>query len=322
MTKEIPFEPFPMFQDPHYQTILNSLFNFFFEPTSEKKQVCLPGGDRLSLEVTTPKDWKEDGLTVLLVHGLCGSHKSPNLVRMVNRLEPMGIRTVRFNMRGCGSGKGLAREIYHSGRSEDVFEAIKALKKEYPASPIVVIGFSLGGNIVLKMAGELGSLADPWIQGVISVSPPVDLYSSVLMLGDEMNSMYERYFYRILRAEVYYRHRKFKDLGPVSLPKNLKLHEFDQLYVAPQCGFESVSEYYSRCSAVNYISDIAVPTKILMAQDDPIVSSYSLDDLPLPEVVDLFKTKKGGHMGYLGDPRHEKGVRWLDALLVDWILGM
>jgi len=159
MSQELPFEPFPFLNDPHYQTIIGSVWSFFFEPNSEQRVVVLPDGDRICLEVTTPRDWKPTNLTVFLVHGLCGSHKSPNLGRMAKRLEPLGVRVVRFNMRGCGSGRGLAKQGYHSGSSEDVFESIKALKKECPESPIILIGFSLGGNIVLKMCGELASLA-------------------------------------------------------------------------------------------------------------------------------------------------------------------
>jgi predicted alpha/beta-fold hydrolase len=321
VSQELPFEPFPFITDPHHQTIFSSVLNFLFEPPSDTKKVLLPDGDCLAAEITTPRGWKETDPTVLLVHGLCGSHRSPNLVRMVKRLEPVGVRSVRFNMRGCGSGKGLARQIYHSGRSEDLFAVLKALKKEHPESPITLIGFSLGGNIVLKLAGELGSLASRYLHKMIAVSPPVDLYSSIQMLGEPVNSVYERYFYKLLRADVHYRHRKFKELPPVKLPKNLKLYEFDQLYTAPACGFESAMDYYNKCSSAHVVEDIAIPCKILLAQDDPIITPTSLDRYRLPSNITVFKTKQGGHMGYLGNPVGEKGFHWLDSLLVDWILG-
>lgn len=320
MSEELPFDPFPFIDDPHKQTIISSLFNFLWEPSSIRKLVPLPDGDSISLEITTPREWKGCDLTVVFVHGLCGSHKSPNLVRMAKRLEPLGIRTVRYNMRGCGSGKGFAKRSYHSGRSDDVFECIKALKMEHPDSPIVLIGFSLGGNIVLKLAGELGTLAPPFLDSVIAISPPVELYSSVLMLGDPANAMYERYFYGLLRTEVHYRHNKFKDLPPVALPRNLKLYEFDQLYTAPTSGFASALDYYNKCSASHVVGDIAIPCKILLSEDDPIISSASLDKYDLPSNIAVFKTKKGGHMGYLGRSANKKGFYWLDSLLVDWIL--
>ncbi|HSX38618.1 MAG TPA: alpha/beta fold hydrolase [Chlamydiales bacterium] len=319
MNHELPFDPFPFLQGPHHQTVINAIFNFLWEPSSDRKVVSLPDGDKIALEITTPSKWKPEDLTVVLVHGLCGSHQSPNLIRMVKRLEPLGIRSVRFNMRGCGSGKGLAKRIYHSGRSEDLFETIKVVKKETPDSPIVLIGFSLGGNIVLKMAGELGGVAKEFLQKMIAVSPPVDLYSSILMLGHPDNVMYERYFYKLLRADVHYRHKKFKDLPPVRLPRSLKIYEFDQIYTAPTCGFRNVHDYYSRCSSAQFIPDIAIPCKILFAEDDPIISSHSLDEISLPGNVDVLKTKKGGHMGYLGHPQSDKGFYWLDSVLVDWI---
>ena len=320
MSQELPFDPLPFFEDPHRQTIISSFFNFFIEPQSIQKIVRLPDGDKISLEVTTPRDWKETDLTVFFVHGLCGSHKSPNLVRMAKRLEPLGIRTVRYNMRGCGSGRGLSKRIYHSGRTEDVLECLKALKQEHPDSPIVLIGFSLGGNIVLKLVGELSTLVHPFLEKVIAVSPPVELYSSIQMLGDPQNSIYERYFYRLLRNDVHFLHKTFRDLPRVRLPKKLKLYEFDQLYTAPVCGFSSAFDYYNKCSASHVISDIAVPCKILLAEDDPIISPDSLDRFKLPSNVNVFKTKKGGHMGYLGRTEAKKGFYWLDSLLVDWIL--
>jgi hypothetical protein len=223
-------------------------------------------------------------------------------------------------MRGCGSGRGLSKHIYHSGRSEDLFEVLKALKTEHPESPIVLVGFSLGGNIVLKLVGELNVLGKEYLKGVIAVSPPVDLYSSTQMLGDPINSMYERYFYKLLRADVYYRHKKFKDLPKVHLPRNLKLYEFDQLYTAPTCGFKSAIDYYNKCSAAHVVEDIAIPCRILLAEDDPIISAASLDQYNLPSNVAVYKTKKGGHMGYLSNPASGKGLYWLDSLLVDWIV--
>lgn len=319
MSEEIPFDPLPFISDPHTQAIINTFFTFFSEPDSSQKVILLPDGDRISLEITTPKGWKSTNRTVVLVHGLCGSHRSPNLVRMAHRLEPKGIRVVRFNMRGCGSGKGLSKHIYHCGRSEDLFEAVKALKKETPDSPITVVGFSLGGNIVLKMAGELHTNAQHFIDGVIAISPPVDLRASVERLSDPTNAMYERYFVRLLKADVRYRHRKFGDLPRVTLPRSLTIAQFDEIYTAPICGFRNALDYYSKCSSEAVVSDIAVPCKILLAMDDPIISPHTLDQYEIPGNVTIYKTKHGGHMGYIASPMSDRGFHWLDDLLTEWI---
>ena len=119
--------------------------------------------------------------------------------------------------------RGLAKKIYHSGRTEDVFECIKVLKREHPDSPIVLIGFSLGGNIVLKLAGELGSSAHPFLQGVIAVSPPVELYSSIQMLGEPDNAIYEKYFYRATYGPTFITGiRSSRIFRRINLPRNLK----------------------------------------------------------------------------------------------------
>lgn len=320
MSKELPFEPFRLFSDPHKQTIAGSLLNFQWEPLSVTKIIPLPDGDKIAVEVTTPATWKASNLTVVMVHGLCGSHRSPYLVRLSKRLETLGIRSVRYNMRGCGSGKGLAKNIYHSGRSEDLFEAIRVLKRESPESPFILLGFSLGANVSLKLTGELNTIGSHYLEAVIAVSPPVDLYSSVQLMGMPMNGFYERYFVKILQEEVHYRHNLFKDLPMVRFPKALKLYEFDQFYTAPTSGFKSALDYYNKCSSVHVVEDIGIPCRILLAEDDPIVSHSSLDSYDLPKNVELYKTKKGGHMGYLADPRGQRGFRWLDSLLEEWIL--
>lgn len=319
MNHELPFEPFFLLSGPHHQTILGSLIHFFIDPSSERRLIDLRCKDKISLEISTPKGWKMNDLTVIMVHGLCGSHRSPYLVRMVKRLKPLGIRVVRMNLRGCGSGKGLAKYMYHSGRSEDVFEVVKQLKIETPDSPFVLIGFSLGGNIVLKMGGELGHLGSHFLSGLIAVNPPVELYSSVVMLGQPDNAIYEKYFIRLMCADVRYRHRKFRDLPRIKLPQGLTIYEFDQIYTAPQYGFRSAMDYYNKCSAAPLVGDIGVPCKILFAEDDPIISATALDSYELPSHVEIFKTKKGGHMGYLANPTDKSGLYWLDALLVEWI---
>jgi hypothetical protein len=319
MSEELPFDPMPFMEDPHRQTIVSAFFNVTTEPPSVCHLIQLSDGDKLAIEISTPPNWKASDATVLLVHGLCGSHRSPNLVRMVKKLEPYNIRTVRFNMRGCGSGKGLSKHIYHCGRSDDVFEAVKFLKKQHPSSPLTLVGFSLGGNLVLKMAGELGPLGSHFLNGVIAICPPCDLLASVRMFSDEANQMYEKYFYKLMREEVHYRHGKFKELPRINLPKQMKIYEFDQHYVVPTAGFADVMDYYQKCSAVNFAEEIRLPTKILFAMDDPIISPFCLDGCNLHENVKVYKTKKGGHMGYLTSPANPRGVYWLDSLLEDWI---
>jgi len=317
MCEDLNFIPFPLFKGAHTQTVMGSLLNWQREPGSEQMLVRLPDEDQISLEVSVPKDWKPTDMTVVMLHGLAGSHHSPYLIRMTNKLLAKGIRVVRMNMRGCGSGKGLARHIYHSGRSDDVLHSLKALRAKTPDSPTVLVGFSLGGNIALKLAGELRSSASEVLKKVIAINPPVDLYSSVDLLSYRSNRMYERYFIRLLRADVMYRHKIFPDLPKVELSRKMCFFDFDELYTAPQCGFSGAMDYYEKCSSAPLIPDITIPCHILFAEDDPIICASVLDGVTVPDNVSIFKTKKGGHIGYLSYP--SQGFHWLDNILVGWI---
>jgi hypothetical protein len=322
MSRELPFEPLALFSDPHKQTIGGALLHFQKEPLSVMQLVHLSDGDKLALEVTTPKNWTSKDLTVVMIHGCCGSHVSPYLVRLANRLEPLGVKCIRLNLRGCGSGRGLNKQIYHGGRSEDVFEALKLLKLESPDSPIVLIGFSLGANITLKLAGELNTLGSEYLEGAIAIAPPVDLYQSVQMLGEKQNGVYERCFIKIIKEEIAYMYRINRDLPRIRIPKQFKWYEFDQFFTAPSCGFKSAFDYYNKCSSVQFVEDIDIPCRILFAKDDPLIAHTGLDHCQLSSNVEIYKTNHGGHMGFLGNPRSDRGFRWLDSLIEEWIFSM
>ncbi|MGD2169289.1 MAG: alpha/beta fold hydrolase [Chlamydiota bacterium] len=315
MSIELPFDPFPLFPGSHQQTIIGTIFHLHRQPLSFRKLVQLPDNDQLALEVTTPEDWKKTDPTVIMIHGLCGSHRSPYLVRMTKLLEKRGIRAIRLNLRGCGSGKGLAKNIYHSGVSDDVLEILKALQLETPSSPMVLMGFSMSGNIVLKLAAELQEKAGQFLQKVIALNPPIDLSSSAELLSMRKNRIYELYFMRHLRADISFRHRTFPDLEPFHFPRNMRFTDFENDYVAPQCGFNDAEDYRQKSSSYKIIPNITIPCEILFSKDDPIICSTTLDGVILPDNINLYKTNKGGHMGYLGRRR----FHWMDQVLMSWI---
>jgi hypothetical protein len=321
MIKYLQFEPFPLFACPHKQTICGSLLKLDIEPISVRQLVPLEDGDQIALEIVTPEKWKDSDPTVFFVHGLCGSHRSPYLIRLVKRFQSDGIRTVRFNMRGCGSGKGLSRKIYHSGCSEDVIESLKAVHRKTPDSPIYLVGFSLGGNVVLKTAGELGSLGSKLLKGVISISPPVDLKLTGKVIGSALNGLYEAHFSKLMKAHVAEIHAAFS-LPEFRFPEKISFYDFDRIYKIPTCGFKSVDDYYTQCSSVHYLDQINIPCKILFAEDDPVIPHSRLDREVLPKNITIYKTKNGGHLGYLGNPRAKHGFRFMDNIINEWIKEM
>lgn len=315
--KENDFVPIPFFSGQHGQTILASLVRFDPWLRSECHVFSLPDEDQLAMEVSTPPGWQETDPTVLMVHGLCGSHKSSNVVRIAKKIYDGGSRAIRLNLRGCGSGKGLARKLYHCGCSEDVLHAIEEVKRLSPNSPLYLIGFSLGANLVLKLLGELGDKAKDLIEYAIAISPPADLRRTVQMIQQESNQIYERYFIRLLLNDIDYRKKRFPDLPQVNLHPWLTVFEFDEYYIAPTMGFASAFEYYDKCSGKHFVPNIKIPLDILFARDDPIIDADCIDDVEIPENVKIHKTCAGGHLGFIGHPK--EGFRWMDRLVMDWL---
>jgi len=313
------FYPFPLAAGRHAQTIIASQINLATSPPSTTRVIPLCDGDQLALEVSTPPTWQPTDPTVVLIHGLCGCHASPYMIRMAHKLWSSSIRAVRMNMRGCGSGEGLARQPYHSGRSDDVLAVLADLRHVAPQSPVTAIGFSLGGNLLLKLAGELQTEAATYLKQAVTVSPPVDLAASVRTFSQPSNRVYEWRFIRSLKAAVAARHARFPDLPAISLPKRLSLYEFDNLYTAPLCGFADADDYYARSSAALLVPQISIPCRILFAADDPLIDTRTLDAMTLPSNVRVYHTLRGGHLGFLGMPGRPGGYRWMDAQLLEWV---
>jgi hypothetical protein len=315
----------PLLASPDVQTILGVL-RFTREPPSQTRLVELADGDRIALEVTTPASWRPSGVTVVMLHGLCGCHRSPYLVRLAARLERRGARAVRMNLRGCGSGAGLARGIYHSGRSEDVLRVLEELRREHPQGRLSLVGFSLGGNIALKLAGELGEAAGRLLERVIAVCPPVDLDLCQRRLHLPRNRIYERHFLRLLVRAARARHRYFPELGSVDLPRGISLRDFDDLYTAPHGGFRDAADYYQRASARPLLARIRVPCRILFAEDDPFIAAEAAEGIELAQCVEVVRTRSGGHLGFIGrDARGGYGaagwgtLRWMDERVLEWL---
>lgn len=307
----------PLIKSSYYQTVIGTLIDFEPELVSKTHYVKLQDGDTMALEISTPTNWKPTDWSILMVHGLCGSHKSHYMKRIARRLYKNGVQAIRINFRGCGSGKGLARGIYHSGSSDDILEVLENIQKRFPHSPKLLVGVSLGANVSLKLGGELGSRGQEYLKGIIAVSPPADLLSSARLFTLPQNRVYANYFLKQLLGEVHYRHKHF-DLPPHNLPSNVTLEEFDELYIAPVAKFSSAFEYYYYSSSKRVVCNIALPTKILFAKDDPIIKASILDDLELPPHVQVYKTEHGGHIGFVGFNVF-KEFRWLDNIVVRWV---
>lgn len=304
-SKSLNFEPLFGLSSNHLQMIIAAFLPKGKAPASQQWLVDIGKGDKLSCEVSIPFNWKEDNKTIVLIHGLGGSHNSNYMVRIARKLDKKGYKVVRVNLRGCGSGKGMSKLPYCAGNSDDILKVLQALKEKTPHSEIFVIGFSLGGNATLKLAGELGPDAEKLVKTFIAICPPFDLEHTVRLLEKKELGLYHRYY--------------LKNISKQSLPwttqKFQSLYEFDDKITGPLWGFAGAKDFYQNCSSKYFLSKIGVTTLILSAEDDPFVSIDELKNISMSPHVHVWTTKHGSHMGFLGRTK----LQWLDQLLLDWI---
>jgi predicted alpha/beta-fold hydrolase len=314
------FVPHPLVRSGHLQTVVG---RFLVGPRrrlpSVYHQVEVDGGDRLSVLDTVPEGWTPGDPAAVLIHGLSGCARSPYVVRVGFRLWRQGVRVVRMNLRGAGSGFGLARGIYHAGRTEDLRRVVEWTAERSPDSPIALVGFSLGANLVLKLASE--AVADPLtgFDCVLAANPPIDLAECCRAIQRPENRHYDRNFARQLRSDIGRLHSLYPELGPVSLPEVLTVYDFDEVYTAPRNGFAGASDYYSKCSAGPLIASIRAPGLVVHAVDDPFIPAEPFRRLEFPPGLALELISGGGHLGYVSHRPWDGDRRWLDSRLTAWL---
>ncbi len=314
------FCPFPFAPNGYLQTVLG-----FYWPILKPSRpdhfhhLILPDNDVLVVAENRPKNWHPGKRIMLLVHGTTGSYESTYMQRMCRRLYKKGYMVLRLNLRFCGPGKGLARRPYHAGVSEDTRYVLEWIKRLYPTSPVTQIGFSLGGNITLKMAGEDGSRPSGNLDSVVAVSPPLDLAQATARLSEKSNRLFANVFLKYLKADVRLMENLFPEIPKTKFPPNMSIRDFDEMYSAPWAGFRCAEEYYRRCSSIHYIPEIKVPTLILSSLDDPIVDTQGLNKMPHAPHLDILVTEKGGHCGFLGWGTTWDEVRWSDQAVTRWM---
>jgi len=313
------FRPAPFLGNRHVQTLLGHFWKGSLPPLhARERHVLLPDGDRLVLHDCLPDTWQPGGLIALLVHGLGGCHLSGPVQRLSALLLSRGVRAVRIDLRGCGRGAAFARRIYNGGCSGDLRTALAEIRQWDAAAPLVLVGFSLGGNIVLKLAGEAAAAEVPGLVRIAAVAPPIDLELCAAMLAASHNRLYEMHFIRALVRQV----RKVERHAPrqprTRFPVRLTLRRFDDLYTAPRGGFTDALDYYRRSSALRLIPQIKVPALVLTAQDDPFIALDPFERLSVPPQVSVRIVAQGGHLGFLGW-EGRMIVRWAERHVAEWL---
>lgn len=305
------FKPLPLFRSGHRQTILGYFLRKWQKSMPAKlHRLQLPDGDTMHLYDASPPGWKETGPVVMIVHGLGGCHTSGSVLRLAWECYRHGMRVVRVNMRGSGESLAEAKKPYHAGCSDDIRLAVHEVTRWAPGSPLWLIGLSLGGNVVLKLAGELRQIEVPLLQKIVAVSPPVDLARCSDMLGQRHNAVYERRFVQELTEMAQQRAELHGELPPV-FPKGLTLRQFDDVYTSRRIGYANGDEYYDKASSRHVLHAIDIPTHILSAEDDPMIDPMPIRESKRSEAVTIQMPRFGGHLGFISSPG-KQGWYWLE----------
>ena len=291
------------FSNPHFQTILPTLLNKKRKALFIHERFELPDGDFLDLA------WKklpsEDTRPIIIIfHGLEGSVHSPYAFRMMEALDKKGFNSVVMHFRGCFSELNRLPRAYHSGETGDGKTFIAHLVEHYPTHTLGAVGYSLGGNMLMKMQGELGDESP--LFAAVSVSAPLRLE----MTADHINSGASRFYQKILMdslkrrlLEKFEQHDYEKILGlkKEDVPSWKSFWEYDDLFTGPIHGFKNAEDYYTRSSAQPYIEKIKIPALIIHAKDDPFMPVSVLpNEAALPSNVSLEVSEYGGHVGFIG----------------------
>ena len=257
---------------------------------------------------------------IVLVHGLEGSSDAGYARSLSQAALEAGYAAHRFNMRSCGGTEHLSGNVlYHSGQTGDLLAVLREIKSQ---APIFLAGFSLGGNVVLKLAGELGESARELIAGVAAVSTPIDLAACARRLQARSNFIYSRRFLNRLRERVQLKERLNPGLFALDGLNHVKsVYQFDDRFTALAFGFGTADNYYATQSSNQFLDRIRVPTLVVQAKDDPLIpfEVYSHPAFSNNPALRLLAVDHGGHLGFVSK---SKPRFWLDDVLVQWMKGV
>lgn len=312
----------PILRNGHLMTVVAALWPRRFPRLPAPATILLQVApdSRLRLDCRWQPQQQERPALVL-VHGLEGSSQSHYMLGAAEKAWGAGFSAVRVNVRNCGGTEHLTPTLYHSGLSEDIRVLVGHLLEEVRVPEVHLVGFSMGGNMVLKLAGEWGSQAPKAVASVAAVSPAIELGRCADALHRPANRIYEWKFLWSLKARLRRKARLFPDLYQTDgLSRIGSVREFDDCYTGPHCGFGTADNYYARASSLQFTSRIALPTFILAAQDDPFIPVESFYTPALRENphIALMTPAQGGHVGFIGRASGGEDRWWGENRVVEF----
>ncbi|RHW21215.1 hydrolase [Pseudomonas jilinensis] len=319
------FRPARWLPGGHLQTLFSPLLRRRPQLPRQRQRLALSDGDFLDLDWYGPESTA--GPCIILLHGLTGSAESPYILGQQQALAARGWRSVAVNWRGCSGEPNQRARSYHSGASDDLAEVVGHLRQQLPQHDLAAVGYSLGGNVLLKYLGECG--ADCPLQAAAAVSVPFRLDQCADRIGEGFSRVYQARFLRDLLAYVANKRRLFAHHSLSAEQARLdalgtlegmdSLWDFDDRVTAPLHGFASAADYYRRCSSRFFLAGIQVPTLIVQALNDPFVYPHSVPELAeLSASTRMELHPRGGHVGFIEGPPWRPGY-YLERRLPEWL---
>ncbi len=311
---KVPFRPAWWLPSGHLQTLWPALFRHQHKLRLSIERLELPDGDFVDLCKTEERD----APIVAVFHGLEGSINSAYANGIMKAIDDRGWYGVFMHFRGCGRELNRLARNYHSGDTGDIAFLIQTMRQRHPQRPLFAVGYSLGGNALLKYLGEEGS--DPPLDAAVAVSVPFLLADSAKRLERGLSRLYQSYLLARLREKM---HRKYRNAVAAVKIDNLKqlntFYKFDDQITAPLHGFLDVHDYYRKSSSRQYLKNISIPTLIIQAVDDPFMTA---DTIPgrdeLSDSIQLEASEHGGHVGFISGRLPWRAHYWLEKRIPEF----
>ena len=316
------FKANPCISNPHLQTLVSRLGSLFSNTDTSgfhSEDFQLDDGDFLELVWTEAPQNRENKPLVLVFHGLEGSIESPYASSLLNTIKAQGWLGLLMHFRGCGQKINKLDRSYHSGDTDDIRYIIKKIKQQYHNVPLFAVGYSLGGNALLKYLAEAGNASA--LTAAVAVSVPFQLNLGADRLDQGFSKFYQWYLLRSLRQKM---QRKFKqrqapfDISNKTIYKNF--WSFDDAVTAPLHGFETAENYYKTCSSRQYLGRIQTQTLIIHAMDDPFLPPQAIPESEeLSDTIHFELTSAGGHVGFIEGGHLLDCNFWLNRRIPEYI---
>lgn len=310
------YSPPALVRNGHLQTIIPSMFRNAGGIRYQRERLELMDHDFIDLDVIN----NESDRAVILIHGLEGDTKAHYMVNMAKRFKTAGYDVIAMNLRGCSGEPNKLLKSYHSGSTDDLHYVLSYVITRSLYEKIVLVGFSLGGNLIMKYLGERGGVLSDVIKGAAAISAPTDLAAGAIKINEPGNMIYRVRFMRRLRAKLLQKeHLWTEGMTKRDVKKLRTLKEFDDYYTAPVHGFANADDYYEQCSSQWYIPRIQVPTLLINAKNDPFLPNacYPVMEAKNNDNFYLEMPEDGGHVGFLNFS--DNGTYWHEERIVSFL---